>query len=83
MWRRLVRSGGIIRGVVLVPADFLGLGHSHSSFGITLALAITFVVAVGGIAQLLIGYAVVSVMAERRQNRERAAAYDRGERPVS
>ena len=67
----------------LVTADFIGLGHSHSSFGVTLALAITFFIALGGIAQLLIGYAVAAVLAERRQNRERAAAYDRGERPVS
>jgi hypothetical protein len=64
---------------MIVLADLLGLGHSRSSFGETLALAITFL-GIGLIANLLIGYAVFTVMAERRQNQERIAAYDRGER---
>ncbi len=64
-------------------ADLLGLGHSFSSFGVTLALVITFFLGLGGLANLLIGYAVFASMAERRQNKERMAAYDRGEsRPL-
>ena len=65
---------------MLVLADLLGLGHSQSSFGETLALLIIFL-GIGVVANLLIGYAVFVAMAERRQNQERFAAYDRGERP--
>ena len=65
--------------MLLHSADILGLGQSHSSLGITLALVITFFLALGGLANLLIGYTVFSVLAERRQNRERIDAYDRGE----
>ena len=50
--------------------DLLGLGHSTSSFGETLALAITFL-GIGVIANLLIVYTVLQAMAERRQNQER------------
>lgn len=63
---------------MLIAADLLGLGHSISSFGETLALAITFL-GIGVIANLLIGYTVFQVLAERKQNRERIEAYDRGE----
>jgi hypothetical protein len=64
---------------MLLAADILGLGHSISSFGETLALAITFL-GIGVVANLLIGYAVFTALAERKQNQERIAAYDRGER---
>jgi hypothetical protein len=60
---------------MFIGADLLGLGHSISSFGVTLALALTFL-GIGVIANVLIVYAVVQVMAERRQNRERMDAYD-------
>jgi energy-converting hydrogenase Eha subunit E len=63
---------------MLIAADLLGLGHSTSSFGETLALALTFI-GVGVIANVLIVNAVVQVMAERRQNRERMDAYDRSQ----
>jgi energy-converting hydrogenase Eha subunit E len=63
---------------MLIAADLLGLGHSTSSFGETLALALTFL-GVGVIANVLIIYAVVQVMAEHRQNRERMDAYDRSQ----
>ena len=63
---------------MLIAADLLGLGHSTSSFGETLALGLTFI-GVGVIANVLIVYAVVQVMAERRQNRERMDAYDRSQ----
>jgi hypothetical protein len=66
--------------LLLHTGDILGLGHSYSSLGVTLALIITFFLGLGGLANLLIGYAVFSVLAERRQNQERIAAYDRGER---
>lgn len=55
---------------MFLVADILGLGHSTSSFGQTLALLITFL-GVGVVANLLIAYAVFQAMAERRQNRER------------
>jgi hypothetical protein len=55
---------------VLLAADILGLGHSISSFGETLALLLTFL-GIGVVANVLIVYAVAQVMAERRQNRER------------
>jgi energy-converting hydrogenase Eha subunit E len=55
---------------MLHAADILGLGHSISSFGETLALLITFL-GIGVIANLLIVYAVAQVLAERRQNQER------------
>ena len=64
---------------MFLAADILGLGHSTSSFGETLALAITFL-GIGILANLLIGYAVFTALAERRQNQERIARYDRGER---
>jgi hypothetical protein len=51
-------------------ADILGLGDKPSSFGVTLALALTFL-GIGVIANLLIIYAVGQVLAERRQNQER------------
>ena len=63
---------------MLLAADLLGLGHSTSSFGQTLALALTFL-GVGVIANVLIIYAVVQGLAERRQNRERMDAYDRSQ----
>jgi Na+-transporting methylmalonyl-CoA/oxaloacetate decarboxylase gamma subunit len=55
---------------MLFVGDILGLGHSVSSFGVTLALLITFL-GMGVVANILIVYAVVQVMAERRQNQER------------
>jgi hypothetical protein len=60
---------------MLIAADLLGLGHSTSSFGETLALALTFL-GIGVIANVLIAYVVAQVLAERRQNRERMEAYD-------
>ena len=43
---------------MLIAADLLGLGHSTSSFGETLALGLTFI-GIGIIANVLIAYAVV------------------------
>ena len=59
---------------MLSAADILGLGHSISSFGETLALLITFI-GIGIVVNLLVVYAVGVVLAERRQNQERAARY--------
>ena len=58
---------------MLVAAEILGLGHSISSFGETLALAITFL-GIGILANLLIVYAAAKK--ERDQTVERMAAYD-------
>jgi energy-converting hydrogenase Eha subunit E len=55
---------------MLFFGDLLGLGHSTSSFGETLALLITFL-GIGVIANLLIVYTVLQVMAEKRENQER------------
>ena len=59
---------------MLPIADILGLGHSISSFGETLALLITFL-GIGVVANVLIVYAVGTVLAERRQNQERAQRF--------
>jgi hypothetical protein len=59
---------------MLSAADILGLGHSISSGGEDLALLITFI-GIGVVANLLIVYAVAQVLAERRQNQERAGRY--------
>jgi hypothetical protein len=55
---------------MLLGADILGLGHSVSSFGVTLALIITFI-GIGVVANILIVYVVAQVMGERRQNQAR------------
>jgi hypothetical protein len=59
---------------MILAGDILGLGHSISSFGETLALAITFL-GIGVVANLLIVYAVGQVLAERKQNQERVEQY--------
>ncbi|HSC03714.1 MAG TPA: hypothetical protein VLC49_10350 [Solirubrobacteraceae bacterium] len=46
------------------------LGQSPSSTGQTIALLLTFL-GIGVIANVIIIYAVASVLAERRENRER------------
>jgi hypothetical protein len=56
--------------MALLTASILGLGDKPSSFGMTLALALTFL-GIGVIANLLIIYTVGQVLAERRQNQER------------
>jgi hypothetical protein len=61
---------------MFLAADILGLGHSISAFGQTLALLITFL-GIGVVANILIVYAVGQVLAERRQNQERAERYRR------
>jgi hypothetical protein len=57
-------------------ADFLGLGHSLSPFGYTLALILTWFVLMPLLAFFMVGYAVIAVLAERRENQARIAAYD-------
>ena len=69
----MLRSGGYALPM-LSAADILGLGHSISSFGETLALLITFL-GIGVVANVLIVYAVGQVLAERRQNQERAERF--------
>jgi F0F1-type ATP synthase assembly protein I len=56
--------------MVLLTASILGLGDKPSSFGVTLALLITFL-GIGLIANMLIVYVVAQVLAERKQNQER------------
>ncbi|MBO0768122.1 MAG: hypothetical protein J2O48_05495 [Solirubrobacterales bacterium] len=60
----------------LVFGDLLGLGHSTSSFGFTLALVITFFIAIGALVNGLVVYIIVQVLAERRENNARIHAYD-------
>jgi hypothetical protein len=61
---------------MLTVADLLGLGHSISSSGQTLALAITFL-GIGIVVNVLVAYAVFQVLGERKQNRERMERYER------
>jgi uncharacterized membrane protein YjfL (UPF0719 family) len=63
---------------MVIAADLLGLGHSISSSGQTLALALTFL-GIGVIANVLVVYAVVQVLAERRQNHERMERDERSQ----
>ena len=63
---------------MFVAADLLGLGHSISSSGETLGLALTFI-GIGVIANVLVVYAIVVVLAERRQNHERMERYERSQ----
>ncbi len=60
----------------VVFADLLGLGHSLSAFGYTLALLLTWFVAIPVLAMFMIGYALITVLVERRDNQARMAAYD-------
>ncbi len=60
----------VIVATILSFGDILGLGDKPSAGGQTLALALTFL-GVGIIANVLIAYAVVQVLGERRQNQER------------
>ncbi len=62
--------------MTLVTGAILGLGEAKSSFGQTLALIITFVIVMGGVANFLIVYIVGTVLKERKQNRLRAREYD-------
>jgi len=59
-----------------VTASILGLGESPSSFGVSLALILTFVVIIGGVVNFLVGYASSRAAVERKQNQERMREYD-------
>jgi hypothetical protein len=61
---------------LLSGASILGLGESPSSLGTDLALILTFVIIIGGVANLLIAYIIGQVFVERRQNKERQRNYD-------
>jgi phage shock protein PspC (stress-responsive transcriptional regulator) len=61
---------------LVFASGILGLGESPSSFGTTLALVLTFVVIIGGIANVLIAYIIGQVMVERKQNQRRRREYD-------
>jgi hypothetical protein len=61
----------MLTATMLIAASILGLGDKPSAFGQTLALLLTFG-GIGLIANVLIVYIVAQVMAERRQNQERA-----------
>jgi hypothetical protein len=60
----------MLTSAMMISASILGLGDSPSSFGMTLALLITFL-GIGLIANVLIVYVVGQVLAERKQNKER------------
>jgi hypothetical protein len=61
---------------LLIASGFLDLGQAPSAFGVTLALIITFVLAIGGLVNFLVWYIVNQVMMERRQNQRRMREYD-------
>ncbi len=67
---------GIIEPMQPVTASLLGLGQSPSSFGVTLALILVFVVLVGGIANFIVGFIIAQVLKERSENLARRRAYD-------
>jgi hypothetical protein len=60
----------MLKQLMLLAASILGLGDAPSSFGMTLALLLTFL-GIGLIVNVLIGYVVAQVLAERRENQER------------
>ncbi len=64
----------------VIAGSILGLGESPSSFGTTLALALTFFVVMGGVVNFLVGYIVSQVTVERKQNQERMREYDAREK---
>jgi len=66
----------MIYAMHLVTAQILGLGKAPSSFGVTLALILTWFVIIGGVVNFLVGYIISAVMAERKQNQQRAREYD-------
>ncbi len=68
---------------VVLFGDLLGLGHSLSAFGYTLALIISWFVLIPALATFMIGYAVITILAERRENQARIAAYDERHRTQS
>jgi hypothetical protein len=61
---------------LVIGSGILDLGKSVSSFGQTLALALTFFVVLGGVVNVLIVYIVGQVLVERKQNVARRQAYD-------
>lgn len=60
----------------LLTASILGLGQPVSSFGTTLALILTWFVIMGGVVNFVVGYIISQVIAERKENQERAREYD-------
>jgi hypothetical protein len=64
----------MICAVLTFASGILDLGSSPNSFGQTLALLITFL-GIGVVANVLIVYAVLAFLAERRQNRERVGEF--------
>jgi hypothetical protein len=56
--------------------DILGLGHSIGPFGYTLALILTWFVIIGAVVNAAVFLIVSLVLAERRENNARIAAYD-------
>jgi len=66
--------------IMIVSGDILGLGDAPSSFGQTLALALTFL-GIGIIANVLVVYAIAQVLAERKENHERMRRLHERQRP--
>ena len=73
---RTVPAIDMITRMFLLGSGILGLGESPSSLGTSLALIITFIIVMGGVVNLLIGYIVAQVIVERRQNQERQQNLD-------
>jgi hypothetical protein len=61
---------------LLIGSGFLDLGLAPSAFGVSLALIVTFVLAIGGLVNFLVWYIVNQVLMERRQNQQRMREYD-------
>jgi hypothetical protein len=61
---------------LLIASGLLDLGDAPSAFGVSLALILTFIVAIGGLANFLIGYAISLARLEHKENLERMREYD-------
>jgi phage shock protein PspC (stress-responsive transcriptional regulator) len=69
-------SARIISDMHFAFGDILGLGHSFGAFGYTLALILTWFVAIGALVNFLVVYIIATVLAERKENQLRIRAYD-------
>jgi phage shock protein PspC (stress-responsive transcriptional regulator) len=66
----------MILGMHFAYGDLLGLGHSTGAFGYTLALILTWFVAIGALVNFFVVYIIAMVLAERKENQARIRAYD-------
>ena len=66
----------IICGMSIAFAQILGLGKAPSAFGVTLAMILSWVFAVGGLTGVLVWFIIGQVKSEHKENLQRAAEFD-------